>query len=94
MFNAISMYSQIDTNDCIERLTMGLLNPMNQKKYEYPAKALIEAIKLIMKNNIMNFRDMIVNPFLTKRALSARFAGKRATRQPGIRFCQSKGYIT
>lgn len=48
----------------IEHLTTYLLNPLNQKKYDGPAKALIEAINLVMKNNIINFENITVKQLI------------------------------
>ena len=55
-FDAISMYTSIDTQDCISRLSNFLLDPETTFKYPYyPVKALVEALTLIMKNNRMRF---------------------------------------
>ena len=60
-FDAVSMYSKIDTEDCISRLTTFLLQPATQARFKhYNAEALIKAIKLVMRNNRMRFGDIIV----------------------------------
>ena len=53
------MYTNIDIQNCISRLSNFLLDPKTTFKYPYyPAKALVEALTLIMKNNRMRFRDI------------------------------------
>ena len=53
-FDAISMYTKINTEDCLARLSAFLLNPSTQERFpHYPAKALVEALALTMKNNRM-----------------------------------------
>ena len=59
-FDAISMYTTIDTQDCISRLSNFLLDPETMFKYpHYPAKALVEALILVMQNKRMRFGDII-----------------------------------
>ena len=59
-FDAISVYTNIDTQDCISRLSNFLLDPETIFKYpHYPAKALVEALILVMQNNRMRFGDII-----------------------------------
>ena len=59
-YDAISMYTNIDTQDFISRLSNFLLDPETMFKYpHYPAKALVEALALVMKNNRMRFGDII-----------------------------------
>ena len=57
--DAVSMYTNIDTEGCIKRLSDFLLLEKNQKRFGYPAKALIEAISIVMRNNRMRFGDLI-----------------------------------
>ena len=55
------MYTNIDTADCIARLSAFLLGEETQAQFpHYPAKALVEAIKLVMTNNRMRFGDIVV----------------------------------
>ncbi|KAL7527818.1 hypothetical protein ACHAWF_002316, partial [Thalassiosira exigua] len=64
-FDAVSMYTNIDTEDCIARLEQYLLDPATQLQFpHYPAKALVEAIKIIMRNNRMKFGDIIVKQLI------------------------------
>ena len=58
-YDAISMYTNIDTEDCIERLSEFLSKPANYIKFGYRPKALIAAIKIVMRNNRMRFGDVI-----------------------------------
>ena len=51
-FDAISMYTKIDIDDCIECLSTFLLDADTQIKFpHYSAKALIKAINIVMRNN-------------------------------------------
>ena len=60
-YDAVSMYTNIDTQDCIARLSVFLLGKETQAQFpQYPAKVLVEAIKLVMTNNRMRFGDIIV----------------------------------
>lgn len=52
------MYINIDTIDCIARLSEFLLQDKNQKHFGYPSLALVEAITIVVKNNRMRFRDL------------------------------------
>ena len=59
-YDAISMYTNIDTENCIGRLSEYLLKSDTQKRFpHYPAKALVEAIEIVMRNNRMRFGDLI-----------------------------------
>ena len=60
-YNAISMYTKIDTKDCIERLSNLLWSPDTQGKFpHYSPEALISAINIVMHNNRMRFGDIVV----------------------------------
>ena len=60
-FDTVSMYTNIDTEECISRLESYLMDPTTQSTFpHYPAEALVEAIKIIMRNNRMKFGDIIV----------------------------------
>jgi len=59
-YDAVAMYPSINTNDCLERLSSYLSNQEVILKYGYSAKALLEAIELVMFNNRMRFGDIIV----------------------------------
>ena len=59
-FDAISMYTKIDTEDCITRLTGFLSDPEVRKQFpHYNYKALIAALEIVMRNNRMRFGDII-----------------------------------
>jgi hypothetical protein len=62
-YDAISMYTNINTDDCIERLTTFLLNPNTKRLYHHllSPQALVEAIAIVMKNNRMRFGDLIAH---------------------------------
>ncbi len=59
-YDAIAMYPNINTAQCIEWLINYLTYPNLSSKFGYSLKALIEAIKLVMENNCMRFGDVIV----------------------------------
>ena len=60
-FDAISMYTKINTADCLKRLSEFLLLPSTQDKFQhYPAKALVKALNLVMQNNRMRFGDLYI----------------------------------
>ena len=64
-FDAISMYTKIDTEDCIARLSAFLLDESTKKKFpHYSATPLITAIKIVMRNNRMRFGDIIVRQLI------------------------------
>ena len=54
------MYTKIDTDDCIARLSEFLLRPDIRRSYQYPPEALLEALEIVMRNNVMRFGDVIV----------------------------------
>ena len=57
-FDAVSMYTNIDAKDCIRRLSDFLLLEKNQRRFGYPAKAVVEAIAIVMRkqqNEIWRF---------------------------------------
>ena len=61
-YDAISMYTNISTNDCIERLTSFLLSPHTNTLYPHLSpQSLVEAITIVMKNNRMRFGDLIAH---------------------------------
>ncbi len=60
-FDAVPMYTSIDTEDCIKQLSEYLINPATLQQFKhFPLEALIEAIKIVMQNNRMRFGDIIV----------------------------------
>ena len=59
---AVSMYTNISTDNCIERLTSFLLNPHRGTLYPHLLpQALVKAISIMMKNNRMRFGDLIAH---------------------------------
>ena len=61
--NAVSMYSNIGTEQCIARLFAYLLDPATSKQFlHYPPKALVAAlkIKIVMNTNQMKFVNIFV----------------------------------
>ena len=60
-FGAVSMYTKIDTEDCISRLSKYLSASTTTSRFNhYSPEALITAIKLVLRNNRMKFGDIIV----------------------------------
>jgi hypothetical protein len=60
-YNAISMYTNIETEDCINRLSEYLLDPITLKAYPYlTPPAIKEALSLVMLNNRMRFNNFVV----------------------------------
>jgi hypothetical protein len=62
MYDAISMYTNINIDNCIKRLADYLLNPHTGTLYPhlYP-QPLIEALCIVMKNNRIRFGDLIAH---------------------------------
>lgn len=61
-YDAVSMYTNIDTQQCIERLTSFLSDPTTLEKFPHlKPKALIEAIDIVMNNNRMRFNNLYVH---------------------------------
>ena len=61
-YDAISMYTNINTDNCIKRFTDFLLKPNTGTLYPHLSpQALIEAISIVMKNNRMRFGDLITH---------------------------------
>ncbi|KAL7532009.1 hypothetical protein ACHAXR_004375 [Thalassiosira sp. AJA248-18] len=61
-YDAASMYTNINTNDCIERLDEYLNRRSTYMRFtHYSAPALLEAIILVMKNDRMRFGDIIAH---------------------------------
>jgi hypothetical protein len=58
-YNAIAMYPNINTADCLARLLVYLSDTKVATKYGFSPMALLEAMELVMYNNQM--RDLIVN---------------------------------
>jgi hypothetical protein len=58
--NAIAMYPNINTAQCIERLSSYLTDLNISSRFGYSPVALLDAIKLVMEKNCMRFGDVIV----------------------------------
>jgi hypothetical protein len=60
-YDAISMYTNIETEDCIDRLSTYLLDPSTVATYPHlTPTAITEAISLVMDNNHMHFEEIFV----------------------------------
>ena len=60
-YDAVSMYTNIDTDQCISSLKKYLSSRDTQTKFpHYSPSALISAIEIVMRNNRMRFGDIIV----------------------------------
>ena len=60
-FDAVSMYTNIDPDVCIARLSSYLRDPVTRKRFpHYEPDMLIDAIKIVMYNSRMRFGDIIV----------------------------------
>lgn len=61
-YDAVSMYTNIDTQQCIDRLTSFLTDEATLERFPHiKPNALIEAIDIVMNNNRMRFDDLIVH---------------------------------
>jgi hypothetical protein len=61
-YNAVSMYTNIDTTQCLTRLTSYLEDPTTSETYPHLSPTpLIEALHIIMKNNRMKFGDLFAH---------------------------------
>ncbi len=54
------MYPNINTAQCIKRLSNYLTDPNISSRFGYSPAALLDAIKLVMENNCMRFGDVIM----------------------------------
>ena len=55
------MYTNINTDDCIKRISEFLKSPASKKRFvHYNTSALVEALILVMQNNRMRFGDLLV----------------------------------
>ena len=60
-YDAVSMYTNINSKKCISRLSTYLLDASTSDRFKhYPPSALISALKIVMYNNRMRFGDIIV----------------------------------
>ena len=60
-YDAVTIYVNIPTEDCINTLKAFLCNPNTYRRFKhYHVSALIEAIIIVMKNKIMRFGDIVV----------------------------------
>ena len=59
-FDAVLMYTNIDTSDCITRLSTYLRDPSTTRRFtHYSPDCLIDAITIVMLSNRMRFGDII-----------------------------------
>jgi hypothetical protein len=59
-YDAIAMYPNINTMQCIDWLSNYLTDSNISSKFGYSPAALVDATKLVMENNRMRFGDVIV----------------------------------
>jgi len=60
-FDAVSMYSNINSEACLEVLTEYLRRADTKKRFpHYNPEALIEAIAIVLRSNVMKFGDIFV----------------------------------
>ena len=59
-FDAVSMYSNIDSKACLEVLTEYLRRDETIRKFDYNPDTLIEAISIVLRSNVMKFGDIFV----------------------------------
>ena len=60
-YDAVSMYTNINTEECLQRLESFLSNPATIEKYPHLSpRALIEALHIVMYNNRMKFGNIHV----------------------------------
>ena len=59
-FDAVAMYSNIDSKACLEVLTEYLRRDETRRKFHYNPDALIEAISIVLESNVMKFGDIFV----------------------------------
>ena len=61
-YDAISMYTNIDTRQCLHRLTNFLSHPATHEKFPHLSPTpLVEALKIVMLNNHMRFGDLYIH---------------------------------
>jgi hypothetical protein len=59
-YDAVAMYPNINTAQCIARISEYLSSLEISSKYGFSPKALLKALTLVMLNNRMKFRDIIL----------------------------------
>jgi len=58
-YDAVAMYVNVNTNACLEELSKYLRSPSTRERFpHYNPDMLLEAIELVMRNNIMSFGDL------------------------------------
>ena len=63
-FDAVSMYSNICSQACLEVMTEYLRRDETRAAFDYYPDALIEAISIVLKSNVMKFGDVFVRQTL------------------------------
>ena len=59
------MYTSIDTDDCIARITEYLKHPSTKKRFtHYSTSTLLEALIIVLKSNRMRFGDLLVKQLM------------------------------
>jgi hypothetical protein len=59
-FDAVSMYSNICSQACLEVMTEYLRRDETRAAFDYYPDALIEAISIVLKSNVMKFGDIFI----------------------------------
>ena len=57
-YDAVSMYTDIDTTHCLEVLSTHLRKPALRMKFGYDSTTLIAALEIILRGNVMKFGDL------------------------------------
>jgi len=64
-YNAISMYTNINTDNCIARNSEYIKSHSTKKRFvHYDTSALVEALTLVMQNNRMRFGNLLVKQLM------------------------------
>ena len=58
--DAVSMYTSIDSDACLEVISEYLRRPQVQQQFGYDADCLIEALGIVLRSNVMKFGDVVV----------------------------------
>ena len=63
--STVSMYTNIDTDDCIASISEFLKRPSTYMRFQhYSSTTLIEALTIVMKNNRFRFGDLLVKQLM------------------------------
>ena len=60
-YDAVSMYTNINTDDCVASISEFIKNPSTKTRFpHYNTSAPLKALTIVMKNNRMKFGDLLV----------------------------------